>query len=226
MPSGTEFINKIDTILNEFHLTRKDLGLQLNLSSSTLSTWKSSTSLPSGDNIYKIAKYLEVSADWLITEENDFEARDNLYGEQSRNNIRLRIYKLLGKKFGDQDSRFNDNYLSNEETIEELHNHYFPPAISYRYFYNWSKGRCEIPIDIFQQWSFTFNTSLDYIFTGSKKKAPNIFDNPLYELAEKFRYQLYALGSYSEERKNHAAYFLDELFKQQVIENEKNKDKK
>ena len=46
----------------------------LGFPSSTVSSWKTKNSFPKADDLYKIAKYLNVSMEWLLTgEETDID---------------------------------------------------------------------------------------------------------------------------------------------------------
>lgn len=42
----------------------------LDINSKKISAWKSRNSYPSSDDLYKIAKYLNVTMEWLLTGEN------------------------------------------------------------------------------------------------------------------------------------------------------------
>ena len=43
---------------------------QFDISVQTISNWKTRNSIPRSDDLYKIAKYLNVSMEWLLTGEN------------------------------------------------------------------------------------------------------------------------------------------------------------
>ena len=69
--TGKDFSKRLDICLRNINQTRKSLTMDLGISSSTMSSWSASKgSIPKADVVEKIAKYLNVSTDWLITGED------------------------------------------------------------------------------------------------------------------------------------------------------------
>lgn len=62
--SATLLINRIKTLCE-----LKDLQ-NIGISPQLISNWKSRNSIPKADDLYKIAKFLNVSMEWLLTGEN------------------------------------------------------------------------------------------------------------------------------------------------------------
>ena len=224
--SGVVFLNKIDTVLKEQNRTRKSFCESLGILQGTMATWKTKDIMPPIHTIILIAKELEVSVDWICTNESDFEESRYYLGDQSRWAIRKRIYNALGEKYKDEDNRFNCDFLSDESLLEELHKYYFNPGyVSYRTLYNWSNGRCEIEPYIFNQWATSLNTTLQYLLTNSELLIPSDegyskeFDKDLYSLALKYRTKLYTLNSLTESRSNTANDILNQLMRLQHLEN-------
>lgn len=60
-------MNRIDLLLKQQGRTRKEFARQLNMSQSTVATWKSKNIMPPIDTIVRIADALNVSIDWLVT---------------------------------------------------------------------------------------------------------------------------------------------------------------
>ena len=159
--SGIKFINRIDDTLKDQNKTRKYLCEKLNILQGTMATWKTKDIMPPVDTIQRIANELEVSTQWLIDGDINFEENTNFLGAQSRKSIRERIYIALKNKYENKDNRFTDDYLSNSMLLRELHNYYFAgDFVSFDYLYNWSKGRCEIEFFKFNQLAIGLNTSL------------------------------------------------------------------
>jgi len=231
MASGIELINRIDEILSEKGKSRKEFAKELNIQPNTMGNWKTNNSMPPADTIVQIANALEVSTDWLINGNKDFEEEEHLYRQYSRYSIRLRIYEALKKKYEKEDNRFTPDFLNNESLLRELHYYYFNGGcVSYDILYNWSKGRCEINTYFFDQWAQSLNTTLQFILTGSKVLIPTNdnyskpFEEDLYNLALEFRNELYSLHNFSTDRQKHAKYMLNELMKIEHLEYlEKNK---
>ena len=61
------FIDRVESILKAKKLTQKELADKLKLRRPTLSDWKKNGAIPAGDICLKIAQYLDVSVEWLIT---------------------------------------------------------------------------------------------------------------------------------------------------------------
>ena len=105
-----------------------------------MGNWKTNNSMPPADTIVQIANALEVSTDWLINGNKDFEEEEHFYRQYSRHSIRLRIYEALKNKYEKVDNRFTSDFLNNESLLRELHYYYFNGGyVSYDVLYNWSK---------------------------------------------------------------------------------------
>ncbi len=63
----TEFVNRIDEILEKKRLKRAALCEDLKLSATAITDWARRGTIPAADIALKIAKYLNVSLEWLIT---------------------------------------------------------------------------------------------------------------------------------------------------------------
>lgn len=226
MKNGVEIVETIDLLLKEKNLTRKDFCEAINIPASTIATWKTRNIFPTIDVLSLIANNLNVSLDWLINDSSDFENKEKILDKYSRKSIRLRIYKALEKKYKERDERFSDNFLENETMLRELHKYYFNGGyVSYETLLNWSKGRCDIDIYVFNEWAVSLNSTLQYILTGSEMLIPSdkdgyskAFEKDLYDLALEFRYELYCLHAFSPDRLNNAKYLLKDLLKLEDLE--------
>ena len=65
--SGIELIKRIDEILSEKGISRKEFAKELNIQPNTMGNWKTNNSMPPADTIVRIADALNVSIDWLLT---------------------------------------------------------------------------------------------------------------------------------------------------------------
>lgn len=63
----TDFVLRIDSVLKKLNLKRASLCSDLGLSSTAITDWARRGTVPAGDICLKIADYLHVSAEWLIT---------------------------------------------------------------------------------------------------------------------------------------------------------------
>lgn len=83
----TDFVMRIDSILQEKNLKRAALCTELGLSSTAITDWARRGTVPAGDVCLRIAEYLHVSAVWLITGKEE--------GLSIEENKLLSIYKDL-----------------------------------------------------------------------------------------------------------------------------------
>jgi transcriptional regulator with XRE-family HTH domain len=67
--SSGAILKRIDDILDKRYEGRDALDTMLSIHESTVSSWRKSR--PRADDIYRIAKYLEVSVAWLISGDNE-----------------------------------------------------------------------------------------------------------------------------------------------------------
>lgn len=67
MTGTVYFMDRVESLLKEKRLTQKELAEDLGLRRPTLSDWKKNGSVPAGDICLKIADYLGVSMEWLLT---------------------------------------------------------------------------------------------------------------------------------------------------------------
>lgn len=63
----TDFVKRIDSILQEKNLKRAALCSELELSSTSITDWARRGTVPAGDICLRIAEYLNVSVEWLIS---------------------------------------------------------------------------------------------------------------------------------------------------------------
>lgn len=79
--SGIDFVNRIEVCIKSLTITRKEFCEKIQVIPSTMATWKTRNIMPPIDTIYKIAKMLNVSIDWLVTgrnySEQDLNKKDN-----------------------------------------------------------------------------------------------------------------------------------------------------
>ena len=223
--SGIKLINRIDDTLKDQNKTRKYLCEKLNILQGTMATWKTKNIMPPVDTLQKIATELEVSTQWLIDGDINFEENTNFLGAQSRKSIRERIYIALKNKYKDKDNRFTNDFLSNPILLKELHNYYFSgDFVTFNYLYNWSKGRCEIEFFKFNQLAIGLNTSLSFLITGSETLVSTengystTFEKKLYDLALEFKNELYCLDCLTEDRKESAIKIINQLMRLEHLE--------
>lgn len=67
--SASSILERIESLVS-----LKELRTDLGFAQSTIATWKHRNALPRSDDLYKIAKHLNVSMEWLLTGEEDSNA--------------------------------------------------------------------------------------------------------------------------------------------------------
>lgn len=72
IPSGIILGNILDKYCTQNNLTQKEFAKQINISPSTIATWKSKNILPPIETLYKLSKVINVSIDFLVTGDLDF----------------------------------------------------------------------------------------------------------------------------------------------------------
>lgn len=91
------FMDRVEMILKQKKLTQKELAEELGLRRPSLSDWKKNGSVPAGDVCLKIANYLKVSVEWLISgkegglskEESELLAQWSMLSPEQKNNINI-----------------------------------------------------------------------------------------------------------------------------------------
>ena len=77
MTNEMYFMDRVESLLKDKKLTQKELAEDLNLRRPTLSDWKKNGAVPAGDICIRIAEYLGVSVEWLVTgKENGLTAEE------------------------------------------------------------------------------------------------------------------------------------------------------
>lgn len=66
----SELTNRIDTLLSEKNKRRADLSRETGIAVTTIRSWIKG-SVPSAEAAYKIAKYFNVTLEWLLTGEGE-----------------------------------------------------------------------------------------------------------------------------------------------------------
>lgn len=60
------FIDRLESLLSESHISKNQMLKDLGLGGGTLATWKKRGTTPSGEILSKLASYFNVSTDYLL----------------------------------------------------------------------------------------------------------------------------------------------------------------
>ena len=99
------FMDRVESILKEKRLTQKELAEDLGLRRPTLSDWKKNGAVPAGDICIRIADYLGVSVEWLVTgkeaalssEERTLLKQWQILSEEQKDTIRTLLDKWVSE---------------------------------------------------------------------------------------------------------------------------------
>lgn len=206
--SGISLVNRIDEVLSELGLTRKEFAAKIDVIPTTMATWKTRDIFPPVDTLSKIADELEVSLDWLIAGYPGWGVDKETFGENSREAVRERIYKVLTGKEGLTEEEIQAAHTANKIS--------FP--ISYQALRNWSKGRISLDMYFFQQMAYNLKTNIQYLLTGQEDKLPKDFDPVLFKAARENANSVHCLYNLSDDKKQIVSDMLNKLMELEHLE--------
>ena len=101
MRNGIELVDILDNYLKEKKLSRRQFCALTDIPNSTIGTWKSKNVMPSFELVAKVAKFMNVSLDWLVYGEifENATAANNNENPYSRVNIQYRIEIIMRQKY-------------------------------------------------------------------------------------------------------------------------------
>lgn len=72
------FLQRIEQLLKENGIQKKDFLAELNLNKNSFSAWRSRGTIPSGATLQKIADYFSVTVDYLLGKEEKEDKKEKL----------------------------------------------------------------------------------------------------------------------------------------------------
>lgn len=213
MINGIILVEKIDELAKEEGITRKDLSERLGMNPSTISAWKSKNNIPPIETLAVIAKALEVSTEWLISDDPIGELNDYNATVLKRREIRNRIYETIVIKTGNRDA---DNQKNHQTFFTNM------PKLTYRVLYNWSKGRINLNEFVLIDIAYTLGISVEYLLTGNKNEGNNSQfdsnDKHILDTAKRNLNDLFCLDNLTGERRKLAKDMLNQLMRLEHLE--------
>lgn len=176
MRSGIEFVNILDNYLRNKNLSRRQFCALVDIPNSTVATWKQKNIMPPTELLNKIAKFMNVSLDWLVNGEIYEEAlkENSVSNIYSRQNILYRIEIILRQMHNDFDY-----------DLESLHNKYLQDIVNYETLINWVNYKVCLPENTLPNIANALKVSLQWLLT-QEGYYPDDKDNYLYELSKKY----------------------------------------
>ena len=174
MRNSAEFVEILETYLKEKKISRRQFCALVDIPNSTISSWKAKNVLPSIELVAKVAKFMNVSLDWLVYGEqyenaNDFNSDAN---PGSRKNILDRIEIVLRQN--------NEDY---DYETESLHRKYLSNIVDYEVLINWVNGKVNLPENVLPEIANKLNVSLQWLLTKDEYHQED-FDSRIYNLAK------------------------------------------
>ena len=208
MGIGIDFVNRIDELLDERNMSRKDISDILNIAPTTIPNWKTADRIPAAETVKIIADKLEVSAEWLMFGNSFFPKGDESLGSYSRKAVRNRVYEKLAKKLK----------VENADT-EELHKVWIQTGnLTYRALKNWSLGRCNIDLYVFINIACTLGTNINYLLMGADYDVPDNFDESLYKEAVENMNAVRCLANLTGKRKQTSLDVINQMMEFEDLE--------
>ena len=75
---GAGFVKRINELLEEKNISKKDFYSELNIANNSITAWGKKNQSPSADMAFKIAQYLNTTVEYLLTgSESNILAQEN-----------------------------------------------------------------------------------------------------------------------------------------------------
>ena len=157
--NGSDFVKRIDETLADMESTRQDLYNATDTSRFSISNWKNKNVLPSIETAIKIANFLKVELEWLLT--GNLTWHGNSASQPSQ--IYVRIYNLLKEK-----------RPAEPVNQKELHQ-YIKDIVDSGTLFNWEKNRSIPDSDTLCRLAIYFGISLPFLSAGI---TGTMYDHP------------------------------------------------
>ena len=176
MRTSAEFVEILENYLKEKKISRRQFCALVDIPNSTISSWKSKNVLPSIELVAKVAKFMNVSLDWLVYGEQYENASEfnNDENQLSRRNILERIKIVLRQK--------NQDY---DYDTESLHRKYLSNIVDYEVLINWVNGKVNLPENVLPEIANKLKVSLQWLLTRDEYHQED-FDAYIYGLAKAY----------------------------------------
>ena len=166
MRNGIELVEILDEFLKEKKLSRRQFCALTDIPNSTIGTWKSKNVMPSVDLVAKVAKFMNVSLDWLVYGEifeNEPEENNN-ENPYSRVNIQYRMEIIMRELFKD---KIPDTTRTHDSRY--LHELFLNDIVEFDVFENWVLGRGYISDNVLPQIAVVISPKSKILMNLSKK---------------------------------------------------------
>ena len=171
-----QLVEILEAYLEEKKISRRQFCVLVDIPSSTIASWKAKNVLPSIELVAKLARFMNVSLDWLVYGENPETTLSENTAENpySRKSILYRIETVLRQN--------NDDY---DYDLKSLHEKYLSDIIDYEALMNWVNGKSYISEGVLPNIAKKLNVTLQWLLTKDEYHQQD-FDAYLFGLAKAY----------------------------------------
>ena len=171
-----QLVEILEAYLEEKKISRRQFCVLVDIPSSTIASWKAKNVLPSIELVAKLARFMNVSLDWLVYGENPETTLSENTAENpySRKSILYRIETVLRQN--------NDDY---DYDLKSLHEKYLSDIIDYEALMNWVNGKSYISEEVLPKIAKKLNVTLQWLLTKDEYHQQD-FDAYLFALAKAY----------------------------------------
>lgn len=176
MRTCVQLVEILEAYLEEKKISRRQFCALVDIPTSTIASWKAKNVLPSIELVAKLARFMNVSLDWLVYGENpETTLRENTdENPYSRKSILYRIETVLRQN--------NDDY---DYDLTSLHEKYLSDIIDYEALMNWVNGKSYISEEVLPKIAKKLNVTLQWLLTKDEYHQQD-FDAYLFGLAKAY----------------------------------------
>lgn len=176
MRTCVQLVEILEAYLEEKKISRRQFCALVDIPTSTIASWKAKNVLPSIELVAKLARFMNVSLDWLVYGENPETTLSENTAENpySRKSILYRIETVLRQN--------NDDY---DYDLKSLHEKYLSDIIDYEALMNWVNGKSYISEEVLPNIAKKLNVTLQWLLTKDEYHQQD-FDAYLFGLAKAY----------------------------------------
>ena len=176
MRTCVQLVEILEAYLEEKKISRRQFCALVDIPTSTIASWKAKNVLPSIELVAKLARFMNVSLDWLVYGENPETTLSENTAENpySRKSILYRIETVLRQN--------NDDY---DYDLKSLHEKYLSDIIEYEALMNWVNGKSYISEEVLPKIAKKLNVTLQWLLTKNEYHQQD-FDAYLFGLAKAY----------------------------------------
>ena len=176
MRTCVQLVEILENYLKEKQISRRQFCTLVDIPTSTIASWKAKNVLPSIELVAKLARFMNVSLDWLVYgQTTEISPNENTYDNPySRKSILYRIEIVLRQN--------NEDY---DYELKSLHEKYLSDIIEYEVLMNWVNGKSYISEEVLPKIAKKLNVTLQWLLTKDEYHQQD-FDAHLFGLAKAY----------------------------------------